>query len=341
MRDAAVGLALAERPLPPPTDDYAELKQILERAGLFRRRPSFYIGQALFVLALFMAAGSLLFFVEPFWGKLPAAALLAFAYGQLGFIGHDAGHRQIFAEPAKNDHVMSFIALLVGMSPTWWFTSHNRHHRSPNVLGDDPHTIIPGLAFSEDDARSKSPAMRSFIRLQAFYFFPLLLLEGFGTRIASAQFMLARRARFSISEPIIMALHFPLYFGLLLVVMSPWQVIVFALVHQVLMGLYLGMTFAPNHKGMLILDADSDLEFLRKQVLTTRNIHGNWFNDMLYGGLNYQIEHHLFTLMPRHNLGKAQPIVERFCHERGIAYRQTAPWQSYSEVARYLYAVSH
>jgi hypothetical protein len=42
--------------------------------------------------------------------------------------------------------------------------------------------------------------------------------------------------------------------------------------------------------------------FLREQVLTARNIYGNWFIDFMYGGLNYQIEHHLFPSMPRYSL---------------------------------------
>ena len=61
----------------------------------------------------------------------------------------------------------------------------------------------------------------------------------------------------------------------------------------------MGCSFAPNHKGMPVLSAGHTLDFLRKQVLTSRNIRGGWFVDILLGGLNYQIEHHLFPSMPR------------------------------------------
>jgi fatty acid desaturase len=44
----------------------------------------------------------------------------------------------------------------------------------------------------------------------------------------------------------------------------------------------------------------------------------DWFS----GGINYQIEHHLFPTMPRHNLAKARPHVQRYCREMGIEYQE-------------------
>jgi fatty acid desaturase len=74
-----------------------------------------------------------------------------------------------------------------------------------------------------------------------------------------------------------------------LIVLSPLQAIAFLLVHQALFGVYLGMTFAPNHKGMPHPTGDED--YLRKQVLTSRNVRGGRLTDAALGGLNYQIEH--------------------------------------------------
>jgi fatty acid desaturase len=138
-----------------------------------------------------------------------------------------------------------------------------------------------------------------------------------------------------------MALHFALYVGLLLLVMPAWQAGVFILVHQGVMGFYMGSVFAPNHKGMLIVEPGMQLDFLRQQVLTTRNIKPHPLTDFLYGGLNYQIEHHLFPNLPRNNLKAAKPIVQAFCAERGIAYYETGVLQSYAEVARYLHEVAN
>jgi fatty acid desaturase len=81
------------------------------------------------------------------------------------------------------------------------------------------------------------------------------------------------------------------------------------------------------------------MDFLRRQVVTSRNVRANAFNDMWYGGLNYQIEHHLFPAMPRANLGKAQRIIQAYCEAHGIAYHATGVRQSYCEILAYLRAV--
>jgi fatty acid desaturase len=85
--------------------------------------------------------------------------------------------------------------------------------------------------------------------------------------------------------------------------------------------------------------ADDDLDFLRKQVLTSRNVRGGPFVDFALGGLNYQIEHHLFPNMPRANLRRAQPIVAAYCAERGIPYAQTGLVESYRQALAHLHEV--
>ena len=113
----------------------------------------------------------------------------------------------------------------------------------------------------------------------------------------------------------------------------------FVLVQQGLLGLYLGVSFAPNHKGMPILDADDEGDFLRRQVLTSRNILGGPLVDLVLGGLNFQIEHHLFPSMPRPNLRRAQPLIGQFCREHGLPYVQTGLVGSYAQTLRHLNTV--
>ena len=101
----------------------------------------------------------------------------------------------------------------------------------------------------------------------------------------------------------------------------------------------LGGSFAPNHKGMPIVPRGMRLDFVQRQVVMSRNIRGSWFVDSAMGGLNYQIEHHLFPSMARPNLKRAKPIVEAFCREHGITYTETSLPTSYGIVVRYLNAV--
>jgi fatty acid desaturase len=89
-------------------------------------------------------------------------------------------------------------------------------------------------------------------------------------------------------------------------------------VHQALFGVYLGMTFAPNHKGMPHPTGDED--YLRKQVLTSRNVRGNWLTDAAMGGLNYQIEHHLFPDLPAHRYPQIAPEVRALCEKHDLPY---------------------
>jgi fatty acid desaturase len=111
-------------------------------------------------------------------------------------------------------------------------------------------------------------------------------------------------------------------------------------VRQGLSGIYIASVFAPNHKGMLVLDDQTPLDFFRMQVLTARNIKAHPFTDMWYGGLNYQIEHHLFPTVPRNNLRPLQALIKEFCAERNITYYETSVGNSYREILQYLHEVS-
>ena len=101
-------------------------------------------------------------------------------------------------------------------------------------------------------------------------------------------------------------------------------------------GVYMGASFAPNHKGMPVIAASAKLDFFSKQVRTSRNIRGGWWATWLMGGLNYQIEHHLFPSMPRPHLARARIIVQDYCARHANPYTETSLIASYRIVIRYL-----
>jgi len=307
--------------------------------GLLEKQPLYYLFNILIRLSLLAASLAVLLFVGNIWLQLLNAAFLAFAFTQIGFLGHDAGHRQIFNGARRNDLFGLMPNLLLGLSRSWWIDTHNLHHTNPNDLELDPHTALPIFAFSEEQTRSKQGLLRFLIQYQSFYFFPVLLLEGIGLRTASAQYLARAEARHRAVEASLMALHFALYLGLVFYALSLGQALLFIVVHQALFGLYTGSVFAPNHKGMPTLDSASQLDFVRRQVLTSRDVKAHPLTDFWYGGLNYQIEHHLFPSMPRNKLKKAQTIVRAFCEERDIPYRETAALQSNREILEYLHQV--
>ncbi|MFG3600408.1 acyl-CoA desaturase [Micromonospora chersina] len=275
------------------------------------------------------------------WWQLGVAVGLAVVFAQAGFIGHDAGHRQIASSRRANDLIgLIHGNLVTGISYGWWVDKHNRHHAHPNTEGRDPDITVAPLSFTADQARSRRGLGALMARHQAYLFFPLLLLEALHLHAASVRAVLSpRRLAHRPAEAALLALHAGGYLTAVILVLTPAQAIAFLLVNQGVLGLYLGGSFAPNHKGMPILGADDNLDYLRRQALTSRNVRGGRFVDVALGGLNYQIEHHLFPSMPCPNLRSARPLIQRFCAEHNIDYHETSLGRSWAQALRHLHDV--
>ena len=321
---------------------YAQLARQVKAAGLLERRPGYYAARISATVAAYAAVWAAVVLVGASWWVLLAAPAMAVAFTQLSFLGHDAGHKQIFRGRRANDLLGIAVADLgVGLSYGWWIDKHNRHHAHPNQEGKDPDIEAGPLVFVPSDAHDRQGRIvRTWTRLQAYIFFPLLLLEGLNLRVASVRALSdgAAASRYRMLEIPLFAAHVGAYLGVLFLLLAPAQAAVFIAVHLGLFGLYMGASFAPNHKGMPILSADDTTDYLHRQVLTSRNVDGGRFIDGFLGGLNYQIEHHLFPSMPRPNLRRAQPMIRRFCLEHGIAYEQTDLLDSYRQALRHLHA---
>jgi fatty acid desaturase len=215
---------------------------------------------------------------------------------------------------------------------------HTRHHANPNHEGLDPDVEPGALVWTGEQAMTSGagPFTRFIHRHQALLFFPILTLAGIDLRRASVQGLLGKRGG---TVPLrwlelgLLAVHAAGYLTALFLVLPPGLALAFFAVHQCLFGLYLGSIFAPNHKGMEM--PTGRLDFLTKQVITARNVRGGALTDGLLhvalGGLNHQIEHHLFPSMPSPNLRKARPVVREFCAEIGVPYHETTLWRSWAE----------
>jgi fatty acid desaturase len=318
--------------------EYAELSRAVRAAGLLRRRPLYYslkIGANLLLLA---AGWTVFALLGRSWWQLLVAAFLAVMFTQTAFIGHDAGHRQIARSRRVNDLIgRTHGNLITGLSYGWWVSKHNRHHAHPNQVGRDPDIVSAALSFTPEQTRARRRLGLWTARHQAWLFFPMLLLEGFNLHAAGIRVVLGRRpVKVRLAEAALLAVHYAVYLTALFVVLAPLQAVAFIVVQQALFGVYMGCSFAPNHKGMPILEAGEQLDFLRSQVLTSRNIRGSRLTDFGLGGLNYQIEHHLFPSMPRPSLRRAQGPIRAFCAERGIPYCETGLLASYAQVLRHL-----
>jgi fatty acid desaturase len=319
--------------------DFARLSQRIREEGLLDRRPGYYALRISLVAALYIGGWTAFAFIGDSWWVLAIGAVMALAYAQLALVSHDLAHKQVMRRQRPTEFA-GYIAgnLGIGMSYGWWMNKHTRHHANPNHEEEDPDVAPDILVWSRRQAgQATSGVVKFMAKYQGFLFFPLLLLEGFNLHVSSARALAKKGIKRRAVETAILYGHFVLYLGAVFTLLSPGKAVAFIFVHQCLFGLYLGSTFAPNHKGMPTLTDEDDLDFLRRQVLTSRNIRGGVWVDVAYGGLNYQIEHHLFPSMPTPNLRKAQPIVEQYCNEIGVSYLATGVRESYGQALRYLH----
>ncbi len=327
--------------------EYALLSRQIREAGLLAARPRYYAWKIGLTTAALVIGWSAFFLIGDSWWQLGVAVFLAVVFGQVGFLGHDAGHRQVFATRRAN-YILGVLCgnLGIGLSYGWWTGKHNRHHAHPNTEAADP-DIAPGaLAFSAAGARAARGVQRLVFRYQAYLVIPMFFLEAVGLHVSSISALLRQAARSGTSSPgngrrwpweaALLALHVSAYLCAVFLVLSPVRAVVFVLVQQGLFGFYLGCSFAPNHKGMPVLAAGDKTDFLRRQVLTSRNVRGGWLTDFALGGLNYQIEHHLFPSMPRPSLRRAKPLVAAFCAEHGLPYCQATLLGSYAQALAHL-----
>jgi len=325
---------------------YPLLSRQIREAGLLDRCLRYYARKILVVAALYVAGWASLVLIGDSWWQLAVAVLLAFAFTQVGFLVHDAGHGQIFTSRRANSFIGVPLAnLAIGLSYRWWVDEHNRHHIHPNQQGRDPGVEVGVLAFTAAYAHGRGRFARFAYRYQAYLFFPLLLLTAFGLHLHSIRHLCSprrfagRAKRRRIWESLLLTAHVTGYVGVVLSVLPPVKAVVFVLAQQGLFGLYVGCSIAPNHKGMPMLAIDDRMDFLSRQVLTSRNVRGGWLVDFVFGGLNRQIEHHLFPNMPQANLHRAQPIVREFCARHGLPYCETSLLDSYARALRHLHTV--
>jgi fatty acid desaturase len=320
------------------TKAYTDVSQVVRESGLLQRTPWFYGLIALAIALGFGGAITGFILLGDSWFQLLIAAALGILFTQVAFLSHEAAHRQILSSGPSNDRLARLLAnAVVGMSYSWWTTKHTRHHANPNRVGKDPDIEVDTISFLDADAAEARGIRRLITQRQGWLFFPLLTFEGANLHFLSLRHLTGRgevkgrwlelgtiAARFAVIwTPVFLFLPLGMAFAFLGV-----QLAVF--------GVYMGASFAPNHKGMAIIAPDAKLDFFSKQVHTSRNISGGWWATWLMGGLNYQIEHHLFPNMPRRNLSRAREIVIDQCRALGVPYTETTLWRSYGIVIGYL-----
>ena len=248
------------------------------------------------------------------WWQLLLAPLVALVVTQVAFLGHDAAHQQVFSSPRWNEVAARVLAAgLAGLSYGWWLGKHNVHHAAPNQRGRDTDIESKVLAFYPEAVEGKSRWHVWLLRHQGFWLLPLLLLEGYNLHVHSLNALVRRgRVKRRWVDVALMLVRWGTYLTLACLLMSPGKAAAFIAVDVACLGVFLGGAFVPNHTGMPVLQRGAKLDFLHRQVLSSRNVRGG----------------HL-----------VQPMVREHCARHGIAYTETSFVGAYASVIAYLNTV--
>lgn len=309
-----------------PDQAFLQLRRQVNDAGLLEPTYAYYLRQVVLCLA-FLLLGIAVTWQVPALTAL-GAALIAFGSVQLGFVGHDAGHRAVFRSSRSNVALGTVCwSLVLGIGFWYWNHRHLQHHAHVNEPESDP-----DLKWTRQAA--PCGAQGRFRRLHAFLQAPALVLGlAFLFRLEGWQFALRQlRGTRRRLELILLGVSQVVWLAPSIAIGPRWLVVY--VTAQMLSGVYLGATIAPNHKGMLTWSAESRTGFVERQVLSSRNVRPGLLVDFVLGGLNYQIEHHLFPYMPRAHLNAARLLVRDFCAEQGLAYDERGVVASYRIVLR-------
>jgi len=358
---------------------YRDLRSQLVVMGMFKSNKMFYLYKVVSNMMMWAAACAGVYYSDNTAVHMACALLIGLFFQQCGWLAHDFLHHQVFAKRKYGDWAGIFVGnLMQGYSVQWWKNKHNGHHAVPNLHnstalsqdGDPDIDTMPLLAWSLKQAQSyrelnggkDSAIVRFFIRNQAMFYFPILLLArlswmnesfkmafGLGAPSANAADEMKRKGlQYPMLERSAIILHYAWVF-VVSTGYGTWGIgksVAFFMLMTCSCGWFLAIVFGLGHNGMATYDADARPDFWKLQVTTTRNITGGHgfpqaFVDWFCGGLHFQVDHHLFPSLPRHNLRKTHALVESFCKEWGVKYHEADLVDGTMEVLHHLSHVSN
>jgi fatty acid desaturase len=313
---------------------YRALRRDVEAASLLDRALGYYTWTCARSYALFAIGIGLAFWLPagPGW-TVTSILVLGFAVVQVALVGHDAGHLAVFKSPRRN-HRLGLVcwSLTAGVGFWYWCDRHNRHHANTNDVESDPDlgwTAV--VAHDEQHAAARRGWLRVLTPYQAFFAAAFVPLVGLGFRIESWVFALRRlRGWRRLVEVTLLAAN--LVGWMLVIILLDGRGIALFVGTQAVASAYLSFIIAPNHKGMPVWAGGLPLTFVERQVLSTRNLTSGPIWDVIFGGLNYQIEHHLFPQMPRVHLRRTTELVRPFCQDLDQPYEVASPFRAFADI---------
>jgi len=305
---------------------------------------------------LFLAASLVCVYSSSnFYMHMLGSFLMALFWHQSAWIGHDTLHNSIVPD-RRLSHLIGVVYgnLVTGISAGWWKYTHNMHHCVTNEWDRDPDvTHMPLLAVTEKmflDARAKklgrieSVLVRYLVPIQHIMYVPYMAFARFNLYIQSLLFAFTGQVQAMPFQQMNFDKDIELYEKLGLIGFWAWYIAFLyfsfdtwqrSLAYMFFGHIYMGMLHVQitlSHWERPMSLPDDEHEWMRVQVVTSRNVDPGTFNDWYFGGLHYQIEHHLFPRVPRHNLGRLKQLVVPFCKKWDIPYTSSGFYEAVRDV---------
>ncbi|XP_048341073.1 acyl-CoA (8-3)-desaturase-like isoform X2 [Sphaerodactylus townsendi] len=315
--------------------DFRDLCVTVKKMGLMNSNYLFFGLMFLHIILLDIAAWMIIYYFGTSWVPFIFSTLtFATAQVQYGWFQHDLGHISVFQGTKQNRWFhMLVMGTLQGGPASWWNHMHNQHHAKPNCYRKDPDLNMHPLLFSlgkklsRELGKMKKKSMPYNYQHKYFSvvapgavvpFFQLITFYFIYTRKKWLEFffMLTFYIR-------IFLMYIPLM-GFKVFMAHYW-------IARFLQGSWFIWVTQMNHIPMHI-DYDRNLDWVSAQLAATCNVEQSWFNDWYTGHLNFQIEHHLFPMMPRHNYWKVAPLVKSLCAKHGVDYQTKSLLTAFADI---------
>ena len=295
----------------------------------------------LFVL---LGASLALSWLQTSWFGICFAYLaLSILLAQFAFIGHDAGHGAVSERSSINRLLGQLsMTLVTGLAFDEWIDRHRAHHRFCQVDGQDPDMAVAHvISLTNMSLQQKTGFAKFLARYQHVYIWPLSFFFGHSQRHLSQWGVLANLRKYYI-DAFVLILHWSLWFGLPCFVFNvPFGTAFLSYVIPLfILGPHLAAIFWVNHIGMPLIKKTDDFSFFEHQYVTSRTISSNALWNWFFGGLNFQIEHHLFPQVPSDRLGAVQRIVRKQLETHRMAYLEVSWPQAIRSIAGHLRTVN-
>ncbi|GFZ00977.1 fatty acid/sphingolipid desaturase [Actinidia rufa] len=315
--------------------DYRRLASEFSKLGLFNKKEHTVIYSLCFVVLMFAASIGGILGSNCFWVHMGSGALLGFAWIQVAYLGHDSGHYNMMTTRGFNKMAQILAGnCLTGISIAWWKWTHNAHHIACNSLDYDPDLQhLPMFAVSSNLFHSMTsrfygrkltfdPIARFMVSYQHFTFYPVMCVARVNLFLQTFLLLFSKRRVPDRVLNILGILVFWTWFPLLISYLPNWTERVLFVLASFSVTSIQHVQFCLNHfAANVYVGPPKGNDWFEKQTSGTLDISCPTWMDWFHGGLQFQLEHHLFPRLPRCNLRKISPLVRDLCKKHNLPYR--------------------